>query len=164
MSISICASFAVFEGVVERGEKFEPSLDSRIVVSHFADAFERLEIRQDAKLRAPEAASKALDGPDNATSFHVKRGPAPLKIGSSAADISDGPHGTVRLLLFIRSAKTVDERVAVHVEGGEPSATASQSGKAKIGGAASSARISRTTSVAGVNSNLTPLLRREVIG
>ena len=48
-------------------------------------------------------------------------------------------------------------------KGREPSATASQSGKTKIGGLASSARISRTI-ILCVNSNLTPFLRRDVIG
>ena len=69
------------------------------------------------------------------------------------------------MLLFKCSLKAVDARVAVHVEGREPSATASQPGKTNIGGAASSARISSTiNAMAGVNSKLTPFLRREVIG
>ena len=50
-------------------------------------------------------------------------------------------------------------------KGREPLSKASYSGKIKIGGVASSARISLTmTSMAGVNSNLTLSLRREVIG
>ena len=40
---------AVFEGIVERGEKLGPPLDSLIAVSYFADAFERLVIRKYAK-------------------------------------------------------------------------------------------------------------------
>ena len=59
------AALAVLESVVEQGEKLEPSLDSRLVIYHFADAFERLAIGKDVKLRAPEVASKAFDGPDN---------------------------------------------------------------------------------------------------
>ena len=49
--------------------------------------------------------------------------------------------------------------------GREPSATESQLGKTKIGGVASSARISRTYfSTVGVNANVTPFRRRELIG
>ena len=49
--------------------------------------------------------------------------------------------------------------------GRDPSATASQLGKTRIGGVASSARVSRTNfSIAGVNANLTPFRRSELIG
>ena len=41
------------------------------VDAHFADAFKRLVIRKDAKLRARKATSKASDGPENAVSFQV---------------------------------------------------------------------------------------------
>ena len=51
--ISVDASLAVPEGVVERGENLEPPLDSRIVISYFANAFKRLVIPEDAKLRTP---------------------------------------------------------------------------------------------------------------
>ena len=60
-SFSVGAALAVLESVVERGEKLEPQLDSRIVVSYFADAFERLPSRKYAKLRAPEVTSKTFD-------------------------------------------------------------------------------------------------------
>ena len=53
IGISVGATLAVLEGVVERCEQLEPPLDSRIVIPHFANAFERLVIREDAKLRAP---------------------------------------------------------------------------------------------------------------
>ena len=53
IGISVGAALAVLEGVVERCEKLEPPLDSRVVIAHFANAFERLVIREDAKLRAP---------------------------------------------------------------------------------------------------------------
>ena len=62
------------------------------MASHFADAFERLVIREDAKLRAPEVASKAFDSPDNATSVKVERSLVPLGIEGSAADVGDGPY------------------------------------------------------------------------
>ena len=50
IGISVGAALAVLGGVVERGEKLEPLLDSRIVISHFVNPFERLVIREDAKL------------------------------------------------------------------------------------------------------------------
>ena len=157
IGISVGDSLTVLEGVVESGEELEAPLDPRIVVGHFADAFERLVIRKHVKPRAPEVASKALDGPDNAANFLVERSQMTLGIEGGAADIRDGLHGAVRLLLFKRSTKTVDARVAVCLDGREPSATASQSRKTKIGGVASSARISRTiTFMAGVNSTLIP--------
>ena len=37
-SFSVGAAFAALEGVVERSEELEPSLDSRVVVPYFADA------------------------------------------------------------------------------------------------------------------------------
>ena len=52
ISISVCAALALLKGVVERCEKLEPPLDSRIVIPHFANAFERLVIREGANLRA----------------------------------------------------------------------------------------------------------------
>ena len=60
VAISVGATLAVLEGVVERDEKFEPLLDSRIVVSHFADAFERLVIRKDTKIRAPKGSLEGV--------------------------------------------------------------------------------------------------------
>ena len=68
-----------------------------------------------AEIRAPWVTSKSFDGSDNATSFHVLRGPVPL--GIIAADIWNGPSRTVRLSLFERGIKTVDTGVAVHVKG-----------------------------------------------
>ena len=62
------------------------------MVSHFADAFERLMIRKGTKLGALTIASKAFDGPDNVARFQVERSPVPLGIEGSAADVSDEPH------------------------------------------------------------------------
>ena len=53
VGISVGAALALLEGVVERGEKLDPPLDSGIVIPHFANSFERLMIREDVKLRAP---------------------------------------------------------------------------------------------------------------
>ena len=92
VGLSIGAALAALESVVERGEKPEPRLDSRIVVSHIADAFECLVTREDAKLGAPEVGSKEFDGPDNAASLQVERSPVPLRIKGSAADVRDGPN------------------------------------------------------------------------
>ena len=60
------------------------------MISRFVDAFERLVIREDAKLRARKVALKAFDGRGNAASFQVKRSPVPLRIEGSVADVSDG--------------------------------------------------------------------------
>ena len=51
VGISVGAALAVLEGVVNRSEKLDPPLDSHIVISKFANAFERLVIPEDAKLR-----------------------------------------------------------------------------------------------------------------
>ena len=53
IGFSVGAALAVLEGVIGRCEKLEPPLDSRVVISHFANAFECLVIREDVKLRAP---------------------------------------------------------------------------------------------------------------
>ena len=42
VGVAVHASFSVFECVVERGEELEPSLDSGVVVPHFAYAFQSL--------------------------------------------------------------------------------------------------------------------------
>ena len=62
IGISVVVALAVLDGVVERGEKLESPLDSRIVISNVADAFKRFEIREDTILRTLEVASKAFDG------------------------------------------------------------------------------------------------------
>ena len=124
------------------------------MISHFANAFGHLVVREGAKLRAVEVASKAFDDPDNAASFHVERSPLPLK--GSAADVSDEPHRPNWPLLFKGRANSMNASQYAW-NGREPSTTASQLGKTNIGGAVSSARVSRTiTSMAGVNSNLNP--------
>ena len=71
VGISVGVALVELEGAVECCERLEPPLNSRIVVSHFAAAFERLVIRKDGKLRAPKVASMAFDGPDNAASCRV---------------------------------------------------------------------------------------------
>ena len=55
--------------------------------------------------------------------------------------ISDGPHGAVRLLLLRCIAKTVDARVAVHVERAGAVGQGVLVGEDQKGAAASSARI-----------------------
>ena len=89
----------------------------------------------------------------------------PLIIEGNAADVSDEPHGAVRLLLSSAPPNPSMHAPQYTLKGREPSTTASRSGKTKMGGAASSATISRTiSSKASVNANLTPFPRREVIG
>ena len=45
---------------VEHGENLEPPLDARVVASHFADAVDRLMIRNNAKRRSRNEASKTF--------------------------------------------------------------------------------------------------------
>ena len=72
MGVSVGAALAVLECVAERGEKLEPPLDAHVVVPHFADALERLVIRNYAKPRVPKVDSKVFDGPGNAANFQVQ--------------------------------------------------------------------------------------------
>ena len=92
IGISVGAAHAILEGVVERGEKHEPAPDSRIVVSHFADTFERFVIREYTKLCAPEVTSKLFDDSENPASFQVERSPVSLRVEGSAADVTDRMH------------------------------------------------------------------------
>ena len=134
------AALDLVEDAVEHGENLEPPLDARIVASHFADTFDRLVIRKNAKRRSRKVASNKRNGKDNAASFEVEQVPAPLDI--EAADVSDGPHLAVRLLQFERSANPVDACVLVHVKELEQSATARQPRNTTIRGVANSAIIS----------------------
>ena len=89
----------------------------------------------------------------------------PFRVERSSADIRDGFYGTVLLLLFEGGANPSMQAPQFTWNGREPSTTASHLGKTKIGGVASSVRISRTNfSIAGVNANLTPFQRSELIG
>ena len=67
--------------------------------------------------------------------------------------------------MFEGGAKPVDVSVAVRVQRTRAVGDSVPTGEARIGGLASSARISRTNLfIAGVNRNLTPLQRRALIG
>ena len=117
-------------------------------------------IRKNPKLLAPKVASKALDHPYNATCFQIERSPASYRVESRAPNIGDRSHGAVRLLRLKRSAKTVDAGVAAHPEKGGTVLHG-----VPIGEAASSASLSCAMAyIAGVNENLTPFLRRAVVG
>ena len=99
-SIIICASFSVLQFVVKRGEILEPPLDSRVVVSSFSDIFRSLVVRENAKLRTPKVASKALDRPYDAACFQIERRQMSFQVAGSAVNIGNGPHGAVGLLLL----------------------------------------------------------------
>ena len=89
----------------------------------------------------------------------------PLRVEGSSADLRDGFHGNVRLLLFEGGANPLMQASQYTCNGREPSKTAPQLGESRIHRVASSARISRTNfSMAGVNRNVTPLRRSELIG
>ena len=67
-------------------------------------------------LRAPKVASKALDRPNTATCFQIEWSSKSFRVEGSAANLSDGPHGAVGLLLPKRTSKPIDVAVAVHPE------------------------------------------------
>ena len=116
VSVAVGASFAVFERVVERGEELEPSLDSGVMVPHFAYAFQSFVVGEYAELGAPKIATKAFESPNNAAGLQIERSSMSFRVERSSADVRDGFDGTVLLLLFEGGAKPVDASVAVHVE------------------------------------------------
>ena len=84
----------------------------------------------------------------------------PFRVQRSSADIRDGFCGSS----CSRAAPKPSMQDSQYTwNGREPSATASQLGKTRMDGVATSARISRTNvSIAGVNANLTPILEKRV--
>ena len=114
VGVSVRASFSVFDGVIECGEEFEPSLDSRVVVPHFVYAFQSLMVREHSELDAPKVAAEALQSPDDAASLRLERIPMPFRVERSSADVRDGSYGAVRLLQFESGSKPVDAGIAVH--------------------------------------------------
>ena len=100
VSITICASLSLLWFVVKRGEVLEPPLDSRVVVSNFSDFFQNLVNRENARLRTPKVASKALDRPYDAACFQIERRPMSFRVEGSAAYIGNGPHGAGGLFLL----------------------------------------------------------------
>ena len=86
------------------------------MVPHFAYAFQCLVVGEYAELGTPKVASEAFESPNDAASLQIKRSLMPLRVERSSADIHDGFHGTVRLLLFEGSAKPVHASVTVHLE------------------------------------------------
>ena len=111
---------------------------------------------------SPKVASEAFESPNDVAGLQIKRSPMPLRVERSSTDMRDGFHGTVRLLLFEGGAKPVYASVTVHVERTRAVGDSVPIGETRIGGVASSARISRTIfPIAGVNANLTPFRRCE---
>ena len=127
---------------MERGEELEPPLDSRILVPHFANAFQCLVVGDYVEVGSPKVASGAFESPNDGAGFQIKRSPMPLRVERSSADKRDEFHGTVRLLLLEGGANPSMQASQYTWNGREPSATASHLGKTRIGGVTSSARIS----------------------
>ena len=113
LGVAVRAYFAVLDCVVERGE-VEPPLDSGIMVPHSAYAFQCLVFGEYAEFRSPKVASEAFESSNDAADLQINRYPTPLRVERGSADIRDGFHGIVRLLLFEGGAKPVDASVAVH--------------------------------------------------
>ena len=101
---AVRASFSVFKGVIECGEKLEPSLNSGVVVPHFAIAFQNLGVGEYSELGAPKAVAEALESPDDAASLRIERSPMPFRVERSSADVRDGFLGS-------RSSAPVRERL-----------------------------------------------------
>ena len=85
VSITICASVSVVKCIVKRGEILEPPLDLHVVVPNFSDIFQSLLIRENAKLRIPKIASKALDRPYDAACFQIERRAMCFRVEGSAS-------------------------------------------------------------------------------
>ena len=115
-SVAVRASFVVLECVVERGEQLEPSLDSGVLVPHFAYAFQGLVVGEYAELSATKIDPKEFESRIDAAGLQIKRTPMPIRVGRSSADVRKGFDEAVLLLLFEGGAKPVDAGVAVHVE------------------------------------------------
>ena len=60
VSVAVCAFFAVLECVVERGEELEPSLDSDVMVPHYAYAFQSLVIGEICGTWCPNDSRKGV--------------------------------------------------------------------------------------------------------
>ena len=70
------------------------------MVSKFSDIFQSLVIRENAKLRAPKVASKALDRSYDAACAQNERRSMFSRVEDSAANMGNGPHGAVGLFLL----------------------------------------------------------------
>ena len=116
VGVAVRVSFAVIECVIERGEELVALLDSGIMVPYFAYFVQCLVVGEYAEFGSLKVASEAFDSPNDAAGLQINRSPMPFRVERSSADIHDGVHGTVRLLLFEGDAKPVDASVAVHVE------------------------------------------------
>ena len=64
--VSVRASFAVLDCVVERGEELEPPLDLCITVPHFAYAFQCLVVGEYSECGSPKLTSEAFESPNDA--------------------------------------------------------------------------------------------------
>lgn len=56
--MSAGASFAVLEGEVTSGEKFDPALNAEVMLANLSDVFKGLVIGADEKLGRPEITAK----------------------------------------------------------------------------------------------------------
>ena len=102
--------------VYSRIEELEPSLDSGVMVPHFAYAFQYLVVGEYVELGSPRVAAEAFENPNDAAGLQINRSPMPFQVERSSADVRDGFYGAVRLLLFESCAKPVDSSAALHVE------------------------------------------------
>ena len=70
------------------------------MVPQFAYAFQCLVVGEYAEFGSPKVTSEAFKIPNDAAGLRTKRSPMTLRVELSSADMREGFHGTVRLLLF----------------------------------------------------------------
>ena len=105
-----------------------------------------------------------LDAPDDASHFQIKRVLLAFRLDGSTADEHSGANGVVVLLLFESGTETVHTGIAVEektagvVGDGVPGADENR-GRRQLG-----KKFPHMLFMAGVKTNLTPCLRRKVMG
>ena len=93
-------AFAILQGVVVSGQKFNLAFDGRVVVAHFVDILEGLVVGENPELVQPEVAAYILDAPYDGSSFQVQGDPVALGWQGGTADVDDWLGVAVGLLLF----------------------------------------------------------------
>ena len=99
--------FQFLRGVIECGEELEPSLDSGVVVPHFAYASQSIVGCGFTERGALKVAAEAFESPDDDASLQIEKSPMPFQLERSS--IRDEFYGAVRLLLFKSGSEPVDE-------------------------------------------------------
>ena len=78
---------------------------------------ERFVVGVDGDIGGQEVTAEAFNGPNNAPSFKVERGPGTFVVEGGVAVENDGADGVFRLLLLDRGAEAIAAGVTVQDEG-----------------------------------------------